>query len=202
MNTKEFIESGIIEIYILGLASKADSEEVERMALAHPEVKKEMEAIAITLEKFAQQNSKQPHPSIKPLLMATIDYTERLEGGEPQSFPTILNEHSKIEDYSEWLNRKDMVAPADFEEIYAKIIGFTPEVTSAIVWMKNMAPEEVHANEYEKFLIIEGTCDITIGDKVHQLIPGDYLTIPLHVDHNVKVTSKTPCKVILQRVAA
>jgi mannose-6-phosphate isomerase-like protein (cupin superfamily) len=54
----------------------------------------------------------------------------------------------------------------------------------------------------EHFLIVEGTCDITIGDKVHHLVPGDYLSIPLYIDHDVKVTSITPCKVILQRVAA
>lgn len=202
MNIKEYIESGVLEIYVLGLASKEETEEVEKMSIAHPEIKKEIAEISLALEKYAQQNNVAPHPAIKPLLMATIDYTERLEGGEPQSFPTILNENSKIEDYHEWLNRKDMVAPVDFEEIFVKIIGYTPEVTSAIVWIKNMAPEEVHTDEYEKFLIVEGTCDITIGDKVHQLVPGDYLTIPLHLDHNVKVTSKTPCKVILQRVAA
>ncbi len=202
MNTKEYIESGILEIYILGLASKAESDEVEKMATLYPEVKQEMEAIAIALEKYAQQNEKQPHLNIKPLLMATIDYTERLEQGEPQTFPPVLNERSKVEDYASWLDREDMKAPVEFEEIFVKIIGFSPEVTSAIVWIKNMAPEEVHGDEHEKFLILEGTCDITIGDIVHSLVPGDYLAIPLHIDHDVKVTSRNPCKVLLQRVAA
>lgn len=202
MNIKEYIESGILEIYVLGLATKEEAEEVEKMSMSHSEIKQEIAEISVALEKYAQQNNVVPHPAIKPLLMATIDYTERLQAGEPQSFPAILNEHSKIEDYREWLDRKDMVAPSEFEEIFVKIIGYTPVATSAIVWIKNMAPEEVHTDEYEKFLIIEGTCDITIGEKVHQLVPGDYLAIPLHVDHQVKVTSKTPCKVLLQRVAA
>lgn len=202
MNIKEYIASGILEIYILGLASKEEAEEVEKMSMLHAEVKQEILEITIALKKYSEQDNIAPHPSIKPLLMATIDYTERLEGGEPQSFPSILNEQSKIEDYSEWLNRKDMVAPSDFDEIFAKIIGFTPEVTSAIVWIKTMAPEETHTDEYEKFFILEGTCDIFVGKEKHSLKAGDYFAIPLHEDHRVIVTSSFPCKVILQRVAA
>jgi len=202
MNTKEYIESGVLELYVLGLSSAEQCAEIEALAAKHPEIYTEIAEISVALEKYAQLNEVAPHPLIKPLLMATIDYTERLKSGEPVSFPAVLNENSKIEDYQQWINREDMKAPVDFEEVFAKIIGYTPEATSAIVWIKNMAPEEVHDHEFEKFLILEGTCDITIGDKVHQLVPGDYLSIPLHVSHNVKVTSKNTCKVILQRIAA
>jgi mannose-6-phosphate isomerase-like protein (cupin superfamily) len=202
MNIRKYIESGILEIYVLGLASKEESEDVEKMAASYPEIKKEILEIGIALEKYAEKNGVNPHPAIQPLLMATIDYTERLESGEPQSFPPVLNGNSRIEDYNEWLTRKDMIAPSEYEEIYAKIIGYTPEVTSAIVWIKNMTPDEVHSDEFEKFLIIEGTCDITVGEKINHLKAGDYFAIPLHENHQVKVTSTIPCKVILQRVAA
>ena len=90
----------------------------------------------------------------------------------------------------------------DQEEVFAKIIGYTPEAITAIVWLKDYAPHEVHDNEYERFLIVEGTCDIIVEDEVNQLVPGDYFAIPLHKKHLVKVTSSIPCKVILQRVAA
>ena len=65
-----------------------------------------------------------------------------------------------------------------------------------------MAPQEVHDNEYKKFLIVEGTCDIVIGENAHSLVPGDVLEIPLHTTHFGRVTSSMPCKVILQRIAA
>jgi mannose-6-phosphate isomerase-like protein (cupin superfamily) len=186
----------------LGLTTTEESQKIEQMVLDHKEVRKEINAIEEALEKYAQQNSIIPHPAIKTLLMATIDYTERLESGEHQSFPPVLNKYSKIQDYHQWLSRNDMVAPSDFEEMFAKIIGSTPEVTSAIVWIRKMAPEEVHDNEYEKFLIVEGSCDIVVNGAVNQLIPGDYFAIPIHADHHVTVTSSIPCKVILQRVAA
>ena len=85
---------------------------------------------------------------------------------------------------------------------HAKIIGHTPEMITAIVWIKKMAPQEVHHNEIERFLIIEGSCDIFIEDEVYQLKAGDMLSIPLHKPHSLQVTSAIPCKVILQRIAA
>jgi mannose-6-phosphate isomerase-like protein (cupin superfamily) len=60
----------------------------------------------------------------------------------------------------------------------------------------------VHDNEFEKFLILEGSCTITIEEEAHHLVPGDYLAIPLHKSHQVTITSEIPCKIILQRVAA
>lgn len=60
----------------------------------------------------------------------------------------------------------------------------------------------MHINELEKFLILEGTCDITIEDEVYSLKAGDFLSIPLYKKHDVRITSLNPCKAILQRLAA
>jgi mannose-6-phosphate isomerase-like protein (cupin superfamily) len=134
--------------------------------------------------------------------MATIDFMERMENGEQPSFPPILNKDSRLADFASWIDRDDMVLLSDAGDLYAKIIGYTPEVTTAIAWIKGNAPVETHDKEYEKFLIIEGTCDIVVEDTVYQLVPGDYFAIPLHKSHQVRVTSIIPCKVILQRIAA
>ena len=74
--------------------------------------------------------------------------------------------------------------------------------TLFVARLKHGAPTETHTNEYEKFLIVEGSCDLTIGTTVHHLNAGNYLSIPLYVSHDVKVTSAIPCKIILQRVNA
>ncbi len=203
MNTvSAYIESGILELYVLGMLNAEEMKEVEQMSAQHAEIRKEISEIGNALEKYATAHSVAPHPAIKTMLIATVDYSERMKAGESASFPPLLNENARIEDYSEWLNRKDMVRPAAVDDMFAKIIGYTTQATTAIVWIKNMAPHEVHDDEFERFLILEGTCDIIIGEKIHQLVPGDYLQIPLHQGHKVKVTSRIPCKVILQRVAA
>ena len=197
----EYIETGILELYVLGIASYEERIEVERLALEHIEIREEIEAINAVAEVYADVYKLEPNLVIKPFLMATIDYTERLKNGELPSVPPMLSESAVIADYSQWLNRPDMVS-TDKEAVFAKIIGYTPQATTAIVWLKDYAPHEVHDNEYERFLILEGTCDIIVEDAVNHLVPGDYFAIPLHKKHLVKVTSSITCKVILQRVAA
>lgn len=199
---KNYIDSGIIERYVLGMTSAEEQKEIEILGEIHPEIKEAIANFSNDLELQAQENAVEPPLTIKPMVMASLDYIDRLSKGEPITFPPLLNEASTIKDYAVWLDRYDMVLSPNFKDIYAKIIGYTPQVTTAIVWIKEMTPPEVHDDEHERFLIVEGTCSITIGDNSHQLIAGDYLAIPLYTEHYVKVTSSIPCKVILQRVAA
>jgi mannose-6-phosphate isomerase-like protein (cupin superfamily) len=184
------------------MASDEEIKEVEEMAARYELIRNEIEAISETLKVYAESKANAVNGGIKPMLLAGIDYEERLKNGEIPVFPPILNNSSKKEDFMEWLNRKDMVISDNFDGMHVKIIGFTPDASTAIVWIQNEAPYEIHTDEHEKFLILEGTCDIIIDRNIHSLIPGDYLSIPLHAAHVVKVTSETPCKLILQRVAA
>ncbi|RYZ82068.1 MAG: cupin domain-containing protein, partial [Moraxellaceae bacterium] len=70
-----------------------------------------------------------------------------------------------------------------------------------LIWARNFTPQEKHHNELESFYILEGTCEVKIENETHKLSPGDFITIPLHKDHKVVVTSLIPCKAILQRIA-
>ena len=195
------IESGTLEMYVLGLATPEETLHVEQMATNNEAVRLEINAISIALEKYTFDTAIEPEPTLGPFIMATINYMERLKGGELPSLPPMLHSASKVADYAQWLNREDMKAEPD-DELRAHIIGYTPDITTAIVWLKTGAPPETHTKEFEKFLIVEGTCDITIGNDIHQLSPGDVLSIPLFISHNVKVTSLCACKMILQRIAA
>lgn len=202
MDINAYLNSGIVQLYILGYASDDECREFESLMRIHPEIAAEFESHQKALAEVADEHPIAPHPNLKPLVLATFDYISRLENGEEQSFPPVLNEHSTIEDFQLWIERDDMVAPEDFDEVHAKIITATPEMTCAMVWIKNMAPEEVHTDEYEKFLILEGSCTIVVGTEENKLVAGDYFAIPLYEDHKVIVTSEEPCVVILQRIAA
>jgi hypothetical protein len=70
-----------------------------------------------------------------------------MKNGEPVTEPPFLNENSAVADYAAWLNRSDMI-PRDDEDVYAKIIGYTPQAITAIVWLKDYAPQEVHDHEF------------------------------------------------------
>jgi mannose-6-phosphate isomerase-like protein (cupin superfamily) len=202
MDIKEYISSGALELYVMGSLSKEESMQIEELAASHVEVRQEIEEISRAIENYAMENAIAPGPVVKPFLLATIDFMNRMQQGETAALPPVLNAFSEISDYAPWLNRDDMVLPKEADDIYAKIIGYAPGALTAIVWIKTGTPPEVHTDEHEKFLIIEGTCDLFVEGVARQLAPGDYFTIPLHKDHTLQITSDIPCKVILQRIAA
>lgn len=197
-----FLESGILEMYVMGQTTPDESRHVKEMMLQYDEVKTAFDILTSALEQYTLQHAIPPDPTIKPFLMATIDYMERMEQGEAPSSPPILNEQSKIEDFEPWINREDFELKTPFKDIQAKIISYTPQMTTAIVWLEHGAPPETHTNELEKFLIVEGTCNIIVDGRDHHLKPGDVFNIPLHLSHTVLVTSAITCKIILQRIAA
>lgn len=199
---KEYIDSGILEYFVLGLTSQEETNEVTIMSGLHAEVRQEIDDISNALLRISSSVAPKPNPTLRTSILGTIDYMERLKSGEPICFPPILNSASKISDYEEWILKPEMTLPDDFQDSFAKIIGANEIATTMIVWLTTEAPHEVHHDQYERFLIIEGTCELTIGSNINYLKSGDYIEIPLHVVHNLMVTSAIPCKVILQRVAA
>jgi mannose-6-phosphate isomerase-like protein (cupin superfamily) len=198
----DYINSGILESYVLGMATSEEIKEVEQVAYANVEVKEAIDSISRLFEQQAISQAVQPDLTIKPLLLAKIDYIERLENGEAAAFPPKLDANSTIADFEPWLSRPDFQLPKDFAGLYGKIISHNPRMTTAVIWLQDGAPKEIHRKEYESFLIVEGSCEICIGEEIHQLVAGDFLPIPLHKYHHITVTSRIPCKAIQQRVVA
>lgn len=199
---QDYISSGILELYVLGMTTEEENIEIATAAMENLEIKKEIEEIENALKLTAESVAPEISPASKAMVMATIDYTERLKNGEEYAVAPLLSNNSKIEDFETWINRSNMQVSEEYETLDAKIISASPEVTTLIVWLKHGAPIEIHDDEFEHFLILEGSCTITIGTDVHNLVSGDYLSIPLYIGHSVAVTSENACKVILQRVAA
>jgi len=202
MNKEELIASGLLELYVLGETGPEENQLIEHLIVTHPDVRRELNDIELAFETLALANAIEPDPIVKPFLLATLDYIDRMKNAEVMIKPPLLNENSVAEDYNQWLNREDLQPTEDVDDVFAKIIYAVPGLTTAIAWIKYMAPQEVHDDEYESFLILEGTCEIYIEEDVFPLQAGDFLTIPLHKNHRVLVTSNVPCKVILQRLAA
>lgn len=73
MNIQEYISSGILESYVLGIASEEEIHEVERLSAAHPEIRAEIAAIQEGLEKYAMQFQKTPPAGIKDKIFAAIE---------------------------------------------------------------------------------------------------------------------------------
>ncbi len=65
MNIKEYISSGIIESYVLGLITDAEREEFERMCKQYPEVAEARNDFELKLEQQLLGNSIEPPAHIK-----------------------------------------------------------------------------------------------------------------------------------------
>lgn len=72
MNVQEYILSGIVESYVLGLSSREDSIEFERMCAAHSEVRAARNAFELELESKLLQQKIDPPRELKPRILSEI----------------------------------------------------------------------------------------------------------------------------------
>ena len=73
MTVQEYISSGIVETYVLGLANLEERLEFERMCAAHAEVRAARDAFEIAVEKQMIQGAIQPPANLKGKIFAEID---------------------------------------------------------------------------------------------------------------------------------
>lgn len=76
MNIKDYISSGILEAYVLGELSGAESKEVEQKAAAHPEIKEELQIIEQSLLALAMETSITPNEDVKKKLMDSVSFSK------------------------------------------------------------------------------------------------------------------------------
>lgn len=85
MNIQEYISSGIVESYVLGLASNEEKAEFERMCAAHSEVLRARDDFEMSLEQAAMQQAIQPSRNLKSKIFAQIDIEDDLSGDKQAS---------------------------------------------------------------------------------------------------------------------
>lgn len=72
MNVKEYINSGVIESYVLGMASEAERTEFEQVCAAYPEVAEARDAFERSLEAKLVQDAPEPPASVREKLWQQI----------------------------------------------------------------------------------------------------------------------------------
>lgn len=80
---KAYIESGILELYVMGQLNAHEQAEVEVMAAKYPEVKQEIEAIEIAMEQYALQHAVKPSEGLDKTILETIKSSELASTTEP-----------------------------------------------------------------------------------------------------------------------
>lgn len=69
---KTYIESGILELYVLGDLEAAERKGVEKMAMEHPEIKAEIDAIEQALEAYAKANAIEPPKDLRSRTISSL----------------------------------------------------------------------------------------------------------------------------------
>lgn len=77
MDIKEYIESGKLENYVLGICSPEEKQEAECMARIFPEVRQELESIRASFEQYVLANKVEPPSSVKSKIFDTIETEDK-----------------------------------------------------------------------------------------------------------------------------
>jgi anti-sigma-K factor RskA len=78
MNIQEYISSGIIESYVLGVASGEERTEFEKLCREYPELVKARNDFELTLEEESKKNAIQPPGNVKEKTWSAIQKTSLL----------------------------------------------------------------------------------------------------------------------------
>ncbi|TDB65789.1 anti-sigma factor [Arundinibacter roseus] len=90
MNTQAYIESGILEEYVLGVVSPQEKQEVECLSHIYPEVKAELTRLESTLESYALQHAQNPPRALKDKIFAQMEFAS--EDDITETEPVLVEE--------------------------------------------------------------------------------------------------------------
>jgi len=91
VDTRAFIESGILESYILGNCTTEERQQVECMARIFPDVHKELEAVQKSFEQFILSNKVDPPSHVKARIVEAIEKEEQLSARQTEARVIPIN---------------------------------------------------------------------------------------------------------------
>lgn len=86
MDIKAYIESGVIESYVFGMAEAQEAAELERLSRQYPEIRKAIDEFEIALEKQALAGAVAPPAHIKKHLLDTLEFEKEEKTARVVSF--------------------------------------------------------------------------------------------------------------------
>lgn len=87
MNVKEYIQSGIIESYVLGMADAGEKSELDQLRLQYPEIESAILAFEQELELHAIDNALPPQPGLKASLFNELGLNQADTNGDSIEIP-------------------------------------------------------------------------------------------------------------------
>ncbi|MES2370959.1 MAG: anti-sigma factor [Bacteroidota bacterium] len=76
MDIKAYIESGVIESYVLGMADAQETAELEQLSRQYPEIRKAIDDFELNLEMQSLATAVMPSPEVKKQLLNKLDFAK------------------------------------------------------------------------------------------------------------------------------
>ncbi|ASU32898.1 cupin domain-containing protein [Mucilaginibacter xinganensis] len=182
MDIQQYIESGILEEYCMGNLGEEDQAYLIQLTMLYPEIKAELTAVELAFEKLALSAAVEPVAALKDKIFASLGFAE-IDINKP---PVITNST----DPEPWLKAFAHLIPQEpTEDFVMHIIRQDETVQQMLVTGNTDVPEEEHGEFFEGLFVLKGLCECTIGDELFALGAGDFIEIPLHVKHDIKLVT-------------
>ncbi len=197
MNTKELIESGLLELYCVGATSAEENALVEIMLSEDIGVRLEIYAIQKALEFYAGTYAVQPPGNLYKNLLNRIAQEE----SDQYNLPPLLSINSKTGDWWYYINQHHIEKPSNEELINMIELIQTPTLLTFIARAKKGAiVEEKHSSEIERVLMLQGSCKFDMNGETFYFKEGDFVEIPLKTFHRAEIISDLDMIFVGQRL--
>ncbi|TXB64114.1 anti-sigma factor [Phaeodactylibacter luteus] len=103
MNKDKFLQTGLLEQYVLGLTDEAEAREVEAYAEAYPEIAQEIKEMRGALDDYARQYAIMPPEELKSRVMKEIEGSGHRSDPAPSAGQEI-NGSGSFSALSSWVN--------------------------------------------------------------------------------------------------
>lgn len=107
MNIKEYIESGILEAYVLGALTEGERAAVEADMVMYPELAQEVAAIEAAMQSFAEANAEEPPAHMQQQIWNAIQ-----QQAAPQSVPVPQSAKEEVKPQPKVVEFVPPAAPA------------------------------------------------------------------------------------------
>ena len=202
MTAKELIESGIIELYCLGIADGYENSLVEHFAATNHEIADEIAEVSEALAMFSIASAGIRHPKgLKENFLSNLQDKEK-QDDLPQLPPKITSA-SRPGEWMEYLHQHQIKDPAH-QAVAMVVLPGTKNYFTYVVFASpgGIVDEEMHQTHDEFLLICQGECEMTIGENTAVYKAGSLITITLGIHHSARILGKKRMIAIGQRRAA
>lgn len=110
MDIKAYIESGILEAYVLGALDAAERAEVDMYIARYPEVADEVAAIERSMQSYAEASAEEPPAHMQQQIWSAIQALPTKENSQsPKTIPLVVAERNR---HYRWQNAAALIALA------------------------------------------------------------------------------------------